>query len=232
MGRIPRARQVKTFRQKKWNFKFITEAELEDLFAQGYSQADIARIKNVHDSMVFRAAKRLDALRFLRIIGRLSHTLKKVKDPLVAPLRPSPQVDVIQNMLNAHADIEATRHFLDTPEGQELAKLKQIALLLSISDARMKWAGQFVDTRHKILELVAVDMWMRELSEMLTEVQAAHASEFAATGLNLREEFLARIREKILGRSLKQLTKDTPVDSVLPKTVAVSATGAGEPSTE
>ena len=195
---------------QRWAAKWITRTELGDLLAQGYTQSDIARLKNVYDNQVHRAIETLtaDADESRRIIGVLGAELRKVKAPALVPQRIEGPVDVVDTLLSVLADYKAARAWLDTEEGQQLAKPRQISYIMQMGEAITNWCARFVDVRHKLLELIAVDTWITELTEMLRDIQREHAGPLRAVGLDLRQVFLDRIRGKILGRSVERVSKE------------------------
>jgi hypothetical protein len=205
-----RRRRNRHAQHLRWVAKWITRTELSDLLAQGFSQADIARLKNVHNNQVHRAVRVLtdDVNERLRIISHLAAENRRLKVPVTVPQRPEGQVDLVDTMLSTLRDFQGARAWLDTAEGQELSKPRQISYILQIGEAMMRWCSQFVDIRHKLLELIAVDTWITELTEMLQDVQREHAPVLQAAGINLRQNFLDRIRGKILGRAVDTVTKE------------------------
>ncbi len=161
------------------------------------SLSEIARQYGVTHSTVSRATRALGHEDLMAVVlgGRCQPKLPEVPAPdLDAP------VDVMAEVVSVIEDIRHMRAWLASEEAKVALKTPvRVSYAIALFDKRLRWAEAFVSTRSKLLELISVDHWLREMLAIVEEVGRCPK---CGEDTHARERVLERIRAKLLGRQL------------------------------
>jgi hypothetical protein len=170
-----------TQRRGRPHARILDPNVLVESLLQGTRGADIAQSFNVTPAAVSQAIKALPKSALLTVVlGRLT-----INPAPLQPPRDAQPVDVMGVVRRVHEELLVVLDFLQSPAANTIKLGHRVQLRLATLERLLKWAQTFVETNRHLLDLMGVEVWLRQLQELLAEVDPS-----------LRERLLERVQAR------------------------------------